>query len=216
LPSARRFSLSLSFLALGIAAASCRTEIEPAPGPQAGSETHWVIFADPCSFESCGTVPSSLDGETVLLCTTSGGTDVTVTPDEAECEWTEGDDPNEQLDSVTFCEEAECGARPAPTCPDGTVESAIKQSCYDVGAGCSWYLNCPQPGPGEPCNTHDACASGICEGVGCGELEGRCVPVSDVRECTDDFVSYCGCDGVTFGASGSCPDQRYAHVGECP
>ncbi len=66
---------------------------------------------------------------------------------------------------------------------------------------------------GEPCSTAADCASGICEGEGCGPDEGVCAPKG--RACTRDLRRYCGCDGVTFRGSGSCPNKRFAHRGEC-
>jgi hypothetical protein len=67
---------------------------------------------------------------------------------------------------------------------------------------------------GAACDTAAQCASGVCEGQGCGAQEGVCV--SRNRACTRDLGSYCGCDGQTFQSSGSCPGRRYAHEGECP
>ncbi len=64
------------------------------------------------------------------------------------------------------------------------------------------------------CNaTADCAADMICEGQGCGDMEGRCVPKQ--RACTRDLRPYCGCDGVTFRASGSCPGARYRSQGAC-
>lgn len=60
----------------------------------------------------------------------------------------------------------------------------------------------------------DCLDGGVCEGQGCGDTEpGTCAPRS--RMCTRDSRPYCGCDGQTFRASGSCPGRRYAHAGEC-
>ena len=36
------------------------------------------------------------------------------------------------------------------------------------------------------------------------------------RKCTLDLRPYCGCDGVTFRTSGSCPGQRFSARAECP
>ncbi|MBX3183245.1 MAG: hypothetical protein KIT72_04250 [Polyangiaceae bacterium] len=66
---------------------------------------------------------------------------------------------------------------------------------------------------GEACDTAADCVSGICEGKGCGPGGGRCVPLD--RMCTFDHRQYCGCDGETFGGSGSCPLARYEHRGPC-
>ncbi|MBK9031737.1 MAG: hypothetical protein IPL61_10500 [Myxococcales bacterium] len=72
-----------------------------------------------------------------------------------------------------------------------------------------------QPGAalGAACDLHGDCASGVCEGQGCGPGQGVCAAAD--RMCTMDAASYCGCDGQTFTASGSCPGQRYADRGEC-
>jgi hypothetical protein len=66
---------------------------------------------------------------------------------------------------------------------------------------------------GAACSEATQCASGICEGEGCGTEQGRCA--AKVAPCTRDLVTYCGCDGRTFQASGSCPRQRYARRGAC-
>lgn len=63
------------------------------------------------------------------------------------------------------------------------------------------------------CASDDDCDGGICEGEGCGEVLGTCVPRE--RMCTRDAQLYCGCDGVDFRASGRCPNRRYAHRGPC-
>jgi hypothetical protein len=71
-----------------------------------------------------------------------------------------------------------------------------------------------QRADGEVCFTGDQCASGTCEGRGCGESQpGRCMPRA--RMCTRDLRTYCGCDGQPFQASGSCPGRRYASTGDC-
>ncbi len=66
---------------------------------------------------------------------------------------------------------------------------------------------------GGRCTTATDCVSGMCEGEGCGAESGTCV--SAQRACTKDLREYCGCEGVTFQASGSCPSQRFAHTGAC-
>jgi hypothetical protein len=71
----------------------------------------------------------------------------------------------------------------------------------------------PGAAAGASCTTAADCASGICEGEGCGDARGFCAEAS--RACTKDLRPYCGCDGVTFGASGTCPGRRFAHTGSC-
>jgi hypothetical protein len=66
---------------------------------------------------------------------------------------------------------------------------------------------------GAACNASDECASGICEGEGCGDNQGTCAPKA--RGCTRDLRQYCGCDGKTFQASGSCPGQRFSKRDAC-
>lgn len=66
---------------------------------------------------------------------------------------------------------------------------------------------------GSACDTGDECTSGVCEGQGCGAKQGVCA--AEDRRCTRDRASYCGCDGTTFQASGSCPGKRYSKRGAC-
>jgi hypothetical protein len=66
---------------------------------------------------------------------------------------------------------------------------------------------------GSSCDKHEECSSGICEGEGCGDGQGKCAPKD--RQCTLDLRPYCGCDGKTFQAGGSCPKQRYSKKGAC-
>ena len=65
---------------------------------------------------------------------------------------------------------------------------------------------------GKPCETGADCASGACEG-GCGDGEGRCT--SKLRRCIQTEMEFCGCDGVTFKGSSTCPGQRYQYQGPC-
>jgi hypothetical protein len=67
---------------------------------------------------------------------------------------------------------------------------------------------------GKPCTSNAECPGGACIGdglEGCGGAPGRCGP----DRCTRDRRAYCGCDGVTFHASGKCPGAEYAYRGEC-
>jgi hypothetical protein len=66
---------------------------------------------------------------------------------------------------------------------------------------------------GEACSGSKECKSGVCEGQGCGFNVGKCMPQN--RMCTRDLVKYCGCNGETFGASGSCPGRLFKARGEC-
>jgi hypothetical protein len=66
---------------------------------------------------------------------------------------------------------------------------------------------------GATCEVGAQCASSICEGQGCGDVLGTCADKG--RPCTQDLVSFCGCDQQNFQASGSCPARRYQSRGEC-
>lgn len=66
---------------------------------------------------------------------------------------------------------------------------------------------------GSSCSSGDECMSGICEGMGCGPRQGRCMPKE--RACTRDLRVYCGCDGQEFRASGRCPGRTFLHPGPC-
>lgn len=66
---------------------------------------------------------------------------------------------------------------------------------------------------GAPCSDGSQCRSGICEGMGCGPDEARCAPKE--RACTKDLVPYCGCDGMTFRSSSTCPGRPYRYRGAC-
>lgn len=68
---------------------------------------------------------------------------------------------------------------------------------------------------GAQCYAATECSSGICEGLGCGaDTPGACAPAK--RGCTKDRRAYCGCDGITFYGSGTCPGKRYAAKAACP
>ncbi|HWO18512.1 MAG TPA: hypothetical protein VNO30_07035 [Kofleriaceae bacterium] len=67
---------------------------------------------------------------------------------------------------------------------------------------------------GASCIVGPECASGVCEGEGCtSDRPGTCAPTT--RPCTRDLRQYCGCDGKTFGASGTCPGRRFASRAPC-
>jgi len=68
---------------------------------------------------------------------------------------------------------------------------------------------------GASCLAAAECESGTCEDQGCGnDAPGTCAPAA--RGCTRDARQYCGCDGKTFTASGSCPGQRFSAKTACP
>lgn len=88
-----------------------------------------------------------------------------------------------------------CEVPPPPTCPGSA--------------------GCPAQPDGAACLVATDCASGVCEGLGCGrDAPGVCAPAR--RRCTKDRRAYCGCDGTTFYGSGSCPGRRFAAREACP
>jgi len=66
---------------------------------------------------------------------------------------------------------------------------------------------------GAACSRGSECASGVCEGRGCGPDQAHCARRK--RSCTRDLRPYCGCDGSTFRTSGSCPGRPFRHRGSC-
>lgn len=68
---------------------------------------------------------------------------------------------------------------------------------------------------GRRCTRQSDCARGQqCLGPeGCG-VPWTC-QVSQGRPCSADVAPFCGCDGVTFGASSTCPDRPYQSRGPC-
>jgi hypothetical protein len=68
---------------------------------------------------------------------------------------------------------------------------------------------------GAACKVGTDCASGTCEGQGCGDdALGHCASAN--RGCTRDRREFCGCDHHIFFGSSSCPGQRYLTKGKCP
>lgn len=56
-----------------------------------------------------------------------------------------------------------------------------------------------------------------CEGLACGE-PWTCISHFDEtleHPCAPETILWCGCDGVTFEASVTCPDRPWAHAGAC-
>lgn len=75
----------------------------------------------------------------------------------------------------------------------------------------------PQLVVGEPCTDGRQCSSGLCMGAGlegCSRGSGG-VCAEPGTGCTKDLATYCGCNGVEFRASGSCPNQQFAYRGPC-
>lgn len=98
---------------------------------------------------------------------------------------------------------------PPPEAPDAGAGTGATTS----GGGAPSGTGALRP-DGQFCLAGAECSSGICEGQGCGDdAPGRCAPRA--RGCTRDLREYCGCDGKTFRASGSCPLRRYSARGTC-
>lgn len=73
--------------------------------------------------------------------------------------------------------------------------------------------NQPVAGGARACNATSDCRQGeMCAGgEGCN-TQWTCQPA---RPCTRDLRPYCGCNNLTFRASGTCPGRPYAHRGAC-
>lgn len=108
---------------------------------------------------------------------------------------------------------------PAPTPVEPTPDPTrpLEQPPVAIDAGAAPVAIDAAPAlaaDGASCLAGTECASGVCEGLGCtDDKPGTCAPAQ--RGCTKDLRSYCGCDGVTFKSSGSCPRQRYEAKDAC-
>ena len=114
---------------------------------------------------------------------------------------------------IEMSDAPDAGAGPAEAAAEGGAESGpVASSGGDrppAGGGSGKGVR-----DGGACERGDQCASGICEGQGCGgDSKGVCM--SQNRRCTRDLRAYCGCDGQTFRASGSCPGRRYSARTAC-
>lgn len=131
----------------------------------------------------------------------------------------EGQGCDEANLGVCVSEFRACTADLAPFCDCDGANFSASSSCpgrrYAAAGTCPSTLPGTARAVGEACLSATECASGICEGQGCGDdTPGVCAPAE--RGCTRDLVTYCGCDGQEFRTSGSCPGQRYAQKGTCP
>jgi hypothetical protein len=71
----------------------------------------------------------------------------------------------------------------------------------------------PSPGPPRSCVTNADCGPGRqCQGPDGCNTTWSCGPP---RACTRDLATFCGCDGVSFQSSSTCPMRPYAHAGGC-
>jgi hypothetical protein len=101
------------------------------------------------------------------------------------------------------------GDSSSPAAGGGAGTAAGAGASAGAGAGSGKGIR-----DGGRCERGDECASGVCEGLGCGaDHKGTCMARN--RSCTRDLRSYCGCDGKVFQASGSCPGRRFSARGAC-
>ncbi|MGE0867379.1 MAG: hypothetical protein AB7P03_02370 [Kofleriaceae bacterium] len=102
-----------------------------------------------------------------------------------------------------------------PTTKDpGATEDRSAMPPTPIGPEARSGSGAAKKADGASCAGSAECASGVCEGEGCDERRlGRCMPRD--RACTKDLREYCGCDGITFRASGSCPGQRFRAPRDC-
>lgn len=126
------------------------------------------------------------------------------------------------LRCVDTCPDA--GSPPPPPCrlPNGEL-CAAGQTCpidrcticfcgFDGQARCA--SNClPDAGTPRACTDSSQCPGTICTGPeGCGT---RWTCATGPVGCTADLAPFCGCDGVTFYGSSSCPGRPYSRRGAC-
>lgn len=120
------------------------------------------------------------------------------TPDGGEVEQ-DAARPDTKVDNADDTDPSDAPAEDEP----GSSASNMKE----VAAG-------DPPAEKTSCTTAADCGEGmVCEGEGCGEMQGVCAPKD--RMCTRDLQTYCGCDGAEFQSSGSCPGDRYRNRGAC-
>ena len=113
------------------------------------------------------------------------------------------------LAPVELGDSVDAGAGPSEAAAEGDVPDPVASAGGKTPAGSGKGVR-----DGGACDSGDQCASGICEGQGCGaDKKGVCM--SQNRRCTRDLRAYCGCDGQTFRASGSCPGRRYSARAAC-
>lgn len=97
------------------------------------------------------------------------------------------------------------------TCPAG--DGCNTCTCDAGGSLACTRLACIPDGGTRPCRSFADCGRGEeCAGPpGCG-TPWSCRPSMG---CTPDIALFCGCDGVTFEGSSSCPGRPYQHTGRC-
>ncbi len=102
-----------------------------------------------------------------------------------------------------------CGAISGCSCVGRDCGALLRtmDACTTVYASCATGpRTCPLP-------SGDCGVGGLCLGQNtCRVRVGLCVAS---RPCTRDLVAYCGCDGVTFMDSSTCPRQNFESMGPC-
>jgi hypothetical protein len=135
-------SLGLLFtLSVGACSSSSANPAEPAPN---GTRQQFVAKGD-CTFEACGSPPSSFAGEPKIECAPA-------TQD--TCQWS-ADDAGAVV-GYTYCQDNECPPRPAVDCPADTERSS-QQCGNENNAGCAWTTVCVPPRETTPCPAQNGC-----------------------------------------------------------
>ena len=102
--------------------------------------------------------------------------------------------------------------------PDAGDDAALDGGNEDGGLLDAGDDAAADGGEGAGCTADLPCWSGFsCFGDACGD-EWQCLAHFDEtleHPCAPETTLYCGCDGVTFEASITCPDRPYAHPGAC-
>lgn len=143
-------------------------------------------------------------------------------PDGARC------DSDADCGAEQVCEGLGCGAQ------EGRCADRERQCTRDLATYCGCdggefqaSGSCPGArfayrGPceaaledGERCTDGRQCRSGQCLGEGLESCSPVASGVCGSQDCTDDEMLYCGCNGVEFQASGTCPNRQFAYRGPC-
>lgn len=112
---------------------------------EGGSTRQTLTASGECSFEACGSMPSSLASAPKVECAASSSN---------ACAWSE-DDANASV-SFRQCADSECPAKPAVDCPADTVQAS--QYCgSENDAACAWTTVCVPPRITTPCPEANGC-----------------------------------------------------------
>jgi uncharacterized protein YceK len=87
-----------------------------------------------------------------------------------------------------------------PSLGDTPLPPVDRPPAVDVPSTCTTTADCR---PGLECLGGEGCS-----------IPWTCQPALG-RPCTDDFSPFCGCNGMTFFGSSSCPSQPYRYRGPC-